>query len=284
VRSERGCLGGLPSTTRELLGLRAGLEGSPLSRSEAASQLGLSGRTAARIESRGLRALHLACGGSGGGGTVPARLVSLASNAPALQPASYLPMASAPALKPASQLHKSRGEQAAGTESSSHPFTGGDGPGPVSAAAATAAALGDDGSGGPGPGLIIAMCLATLVALMLFALRRRAVARQRGATMTPAVATAAAAPAAVAAPAHDHAPAESEAPTTTFAAPPIEARPAETGWTGPSADPPEAAALKPSEQAAHRDAPSRISRTATVVASSVVSFAVRELARRRRRR
>jgi hypothetical protein len=279
VRSERGCLGSLPSTTRELLGLRAGLEGSPLSRPEAASQLGLSTRTAARLESRGLRALHVACGSGGGSGaTVPASLVRLANGAPSLQPASYLRVSSAPALKPARDLDKPQGSQGRG-EDSSRPFTGGDGGGggPISAAAATSAAISDDGSGGPGPGLIVAMCLATLVALLLVGLRRRAVVRQRGATMTPAVAApAAVTPAPAPAPAPVEQPREIEAP----AGPPE--MPA-GGWSGPSAEPPEAAALKPSEQAARRDS-SRASRAATVVASSVVSFAVRELARRRRRR
>jgi hypothetical protein len=194
VRRQRGCLASLAPATRELLGLRAGLSGPPLSRSDAATELGISRRSAARIEREGLRALKGGCGGSGGSGTsggASARVAALAGDAPALQPAVYLPMASAPALQ--KDLGHRRGNQAVeGATASSPPAARDQG---VVTATATSAALGQ--GGGAPVGLWVAMLLAALAALMLVALRRRAVVQQRGPRMTAAVA----APVAPAAPA-----------------------------------------------------------------------------------
>jgi hypothetical protein len=102
--------------TSELLGLRAGLDGPAVSRGQAAAQLGISRRSAARLEHRGLRALHSACAGTSGGsgsssGGASTRLVSLATGAPALQPAVYLQSSDAPALRPAADLGHPRGKQ-----------------------------------------------------------------------------------------------------------------------------------------------------------------------------
>jgi hypothetical protein len=346
VRRERACLDQLSMTTSELLGLRAGLSGPPLSRSEVASQLGLSGRRAARIERSGLRALHAACGGSTGSGgnassrAVPARLVSLATGAPALQPAVYLPASSAPDLRPTGDLaHPPAGQQGVeGATASSPPPSAA---GPVQATA-TSAALGKDAAGNSVLPLVLAFCLAALAALFLVGLRRRAVANQRGgATITPAVAAlppgrerlapgagartapdrggdpaagqragaltaptrgaeAAGAAAATAKagdePAHDAAPAQDAAPTHEVApadhggvareaAPTHEtSSPRETGWVGPSADRATETASPDSQATPGGSARDRVTRSASVVASSLVSFAVRELVRRRRRR
>jgi hypothetical protein len=271
VRRERGCLGFLPTTTRELLGLRAGLNGAPRTRSEAAMELGISRQSAARLERSGLRALHLGCGGSSPGsgsggstGAASARLASLAQGAPALQPASYLPASSAPSLRPAVDLKRPRGSQGVDSATASSPPPS-SGNGPVSAAA-TSSPLGEDGSGGPGLPIVMAASLAALAALMLVALRRRAVAQQRGSTMSAAVAAPVATPRRVPDPA------------------PVPPTHESTGWVGPSADPsPTPAPSAPKPEAPGSDA-SRLARSATVVASSVVSFAVRELIRRRGRR
>jgi hypothetical protein len=257
VRSQRGCLDSLGSTTRRLLGLRAGLSGPPLSRGQAASRLGISGRRAARLERTGLRTLSVTCGGGEGGAaqSAPPRIARLTRAAPTLQPASFLPAASAPQLKPAVDLRKPHGRQAVqGTSSSSTPPSsgGGAGNGPVSAAATSAPF---DGGSGPGLALVLAICFATLAVLVLVALRRGVTGRP---TAQPAVASAPAPPP-PAVPTYD--PAELT----------------DAGWVGPSADTPQAGAAKPSAQRGT----SRVARSATVVASSAVGFAVRELVRRR---
>jgi hypothetical protein len=239
VRSQRGCLDSLGSTTRRLLGLRAGLSGPPLSRGQAASRLGISGRRAARLERTGLRTLSVTCGGGEGGAaqSAPPRIARLTRAAPTLQPASFLPAASAPQLKPAVDLRKPHGRQAVqGTSSSSTPAP-------------------FDGGSGPGLALVLAICFATLAVLVLVALRRSVTGRP---TAQPAVASAPAPPP-PAVPTYD--PAELT----------------DAGWVGPSADTPQAGAAKPSAQRGT----SRVARSATVVASSAVGFAVRELVRRR---
>jgi hypothetical protein len=278
-------------TTSALLGLRAGLDGPPASRSNAASQLGISRRQAARIERRGLRALRTACGGGGGGGGsssggAPARVVSLAAAAPALQPAVYLPASTAPELRPASDLEHPRGSGAVkGVTASSPPPSPSD-TGLVPATA-TSAGLGEDAAGGSALPIVLAACLAALAALMLVGLRRRAVAMQRGAMVSAAVAaprppdartprTATSAAPAPMPPAAAEAPEAERHGSTPAAA-------STSGWAGPSADRPAAAAssTRPTSPAA---AHPRVTRSASVVASGLLSFAVRELVRRRRRR
>jgi hypothetical protein len=283
-------------TTSALLGLRAGLDGPPASRSNAASQLGISRRQAARIERRGLRALRTACGGGGGGrgsssGGAPARVVSLAAAAPALQPAVYLPASTAPVLRPASDLEHPRGSGAVkGVTASSPPPSPSD-TGLVPATA-TSAGLGEDAAGGSALPIVLAACLAALAALMLVGLRRRAVAMQRGAMVSAAVAAprppdARTPRTATSATPHGAAPAPM--PPAAAEAPEAErhgstpAAASTSGWAGPSADRPAAAAssTRPTSPAA---AHPRVTRSASVVASGLLSFAVRELVRRRRRR
>ncbi|MEA2471464.1 MAG: hypothetical protein QOE38_2463 [Thermoleophilaceae bacterium] len=298
MRRERACLDQLPATTSKLLGLRAGLGGPPASRAEAASRLGISRSTAARLEHRGLRALHSACGGSstGGGassstGTAPARLLSLAMGAPALQPAAYLHASSGAAtLRPAADLGHPRGSQEVkGVTSSSPPPSAA---GPV-AAAATSSAIGQDGAGNPSLPIILAACLAALAALMLVGLRRRAVVSRRGAMVASAVAAPAPAreiPAARATPtaATPIPPAaalitEGHEPASPAPAAAAEAPRATSGWVGPSADRPTGKALPTAKAPPAASTRARIARSASVVASGLASLAVRELVRRRRR-
>ena len=249
MREHRACLDSLGPTTRRLLGLRAGLDGAPLSRGETASRLGISSRREARLERNGLRTLQVTCGGGGGSTrSAPPRVVRLANAAPALQPASFLPASSAPQLEPAVQLAKPRGRNGVGgTSSTSTPPSGGSaGGGPLSAAA-TSAPL---DSTGPGPGLAILMaaCLATLAGLLLFALRRRAVRPQRPEPVAAA------------------APAPSPEPVATYVPPP---------------SPPEP--VEPAQPTTPVRTSSRATRAATVAATSAIGLALRELIRRRRR-
>jgi hypothetical protein len=330
VRRERACLDQLPMTTSELLGLRAGLSGPAMSRSEAASQLGISRRHAALLERRGLRALRAACGGAGGGrgssgGAAPARLVSLTTSAPALQPAIYLPASGAPELRPAGDLEHQRGSGAVkGVTASSPPPSPSPSDTGLVPAAATSAGLGEDAAGGSALPIVLAACLAAFAALMLVGLRRRAVANQRGAAVSagapsryrgasPAarsrsaapIATAGTAPAAgsaaqsasargaVSAPTSGSAAQSASArgaapaPTPPAAVPALEAdergradAPA-TGWAGPSAD--RGADASPTGRPSAETGHPRVTRSASVVASGLVSFAVRELVRRRRK-
>jgi hypothetical protein len=195
VKRERACLGSLPGTTRELLSLRAGLDGPPLSRGEAAGELGLTRRGAAQLERSGLRELHVTCGGGtapagGQSGGAPSRLVALANGAPTLQPASML------TASEESSSDEPRGSQEVGGVTAD---SGADEPSPSadhsreseSTVPANAGAIGADGSSSTTFPLVMAAILAGLAALVLVTLRRRAVATQgaRGAgpsTFTPA--------------------------------------------------------------------------------------------------
>jgi hypothetical protein len=175
VHHRRGCLDALGSTTRRLLGLRAGLHGRPLSRGQAASRLGISTRRAARLERAGLRTLRVACGASVA--AAPPRVTRLTRSAPTLEPASFLvPASSAPQLRPAVELTKPRGTHGVKgvTATARPPSEAAGGGAPVSVAAAL-----ESGGAGPGLALILAICLATLAGLVLIALRRSVAGRQQ---------------------------------------------------------------------------------------------------------
>jgi hypothetical protein len=290
-------------TTSELLGLRAGLDGPPVSRADAAAQLGISRHRAARLERRGLRALHSACGGgstrSGGSPGSPSRLVRLATRAPSLQPAVYLTASDAPALREVADLDRPRGKREVKDETASVSPSHAP-PGVVQASIGESALRGDDGGTAALP-IILAACLALLAALVLVGLRRRAVATRSGAaTITTAVATAPATkpsvPAGSTAATGTSSATPDAAPTTASASPTTAATTAgsptrTTGSASPEVAPP-AAALSPESAAQRATAPGaapqppsqRIKRSAGVVASGLVSFAVRELIRRRGRR
>jgi hypothetical protein len=217
--------------------------------------------------------------------------VSLATGAPALQPAVYLPASAAATLRPAADLGHPRGrQQVKGVTASSPPESAA---GPV-AALATSSAIGQDGAGTATLPILLAACLAALAALLLVGLRRRAVATQRGAVVASAVAGPA--------PAREI-PAARATPTAATTVPPVPAPGAETadpappaaeasepapppssGWAGPSADHPAPTAPPTAEAQPAASARARVTRSASVVASGLVSLAVRELVRRRRRR
>ena len=266
VKSERGCLGTLPATTRELLTIRAGLDGTPHSRSYAAEQLGISRRQAARLEHSGLRALHVACGGHAS--QADPHTIALVNKAPALQPAAYLPVADAPSLQAShdgtkADARSSSAEEPKSDTSGTHPFTGGDNP------TVPTAAVASDETGSPALTILMACLLAALAALMLVALRHRM--RNRPATqgtVTQATAVAPVAP-----------PARQVEPEPMPVEPePAREEPEPVTTTAPTPSPAEPT---PHPTAAQR--PRTLSRSAGVVASGLVSFAVRELVKRRGR-
>jgi hypothetical protein len=168
--------------------------------------------------------------------------VRLTRSAPTLQPASFLPASSAPQLKPAVDLQRApRGRQSVAGTSSSSTPPASGGGAGNGPVSAAATSAPFDGGSGPGLAIILAICFATLAVLVLIALRR-------GVSGRPSVEPAAAA-----------APAPPREPVATYVPPP-----------------------SPTDQ--HAEASTRTSqaaRAATVVASSVVGFAVRELVRRR---
>ncbi|MEA2422445.1 MAG: hypothetical protein QOF55_1544 [Thermoleophilaceae bacterium] len=320
-----------------MLGLRAGLDGAPQSRRDAALQLGISVSRAARLERRGLRTLNATCGGSqtsaasqSAGGGATARVISLAGAAPALQPATYLPAAATPAAG-----SHPRGSQAVkGETATSSPSSSGNGPISV---AATQTSFPAGRAGTNALPLVLAVCLAALATLLLVAQRRRVLAQPRGPRMTATVAAPVAAPrraapavtdageggaataqtAAIAAPGQaaateqtaataatgqaaateqtaatsagpESAPATTApAGTTPAGTAPAKSTPslAAPGWPGPSADqqaPTPASTASPTANTG--SSTQRLARSASAVASGVVSFAVRELMRRRGRR
>jgi hypothetical protein len=248
VTRERGCLSSLPASTSELLGLRAGLDGTPLTRAEAASQLGISRRAAARLEHSGLRELHVACGGGSGGGrsgAVNARFASLANDAPDLQPADYLPMSDAPDLQKPRGSVEVKGE----TATSSPPAV------ETPVGAVSAAAVSANEGNGLLVALLVAAGLAALAALSLVTLRRRGVAMETAAPI-PVVFTPPVEP-----------PKPVEPPEPAAPAPVTVIRPA-----------------PPAPASTETPRATKVARSASVVASAAASFAVRELVRRRRRR
>jgi hypothetical protein len=293
VRREQGCLGALPPVTRALLGLRAGLDGAPLSRPDAAARLDIPRSTAARLERGGLRALHSACAGGGGSSSSssPTRLVALAAGAPTLQPAVFLPASNAPSLRPASDLSKPRGSGGVKDATSSSPGSGsgsgsgssggsGGGSSVLPAASSTSAA-----SGSANWAILLALCLAALGGALLITLRRRAVvaSRVRSATAldTPPPARVRARPPAVP-PATPTPPAAPPIATTAAkAAQPVAPAPKPSVTAPPSpaspVSPPAPTAAQPSPRGA------RLKRSASVVATGLLSVAARELVRRRRR-
>jgi hypothetical protein len=194
VRRFRGCLDGLAGDQRELLTLRAGLDGPPRTRSNAAALLGISTREAAGLERRGLRALRSACGGTGssGGGTAAiADAVARPDGMPTLQPASYLAASNAPDLERPADLAK-RGEQDVGGASESSPPAGEPGSGgsdrqsiPPTAASTP---LGDTGAASPTLWIVLATMAAALALLVLLSRRRTVAEAPRGPRVTAATA------------------------------------------------------------------------------------------------
>ncbi len=288
MKRERGCLSSLPATTRELLALRAGLDGAPQSRAAAADQLGIPRHRAAQLEHSGLRALHVACGGrasgADGGAAADPHTLALVGNAPPLQPVAYL-RASSDAPSAVSQNAGGEADTSDGSSapesdtSGTHPFTGGDNP------RVPAAAVASDETGSPALTVLMACLLAALAALMLMALRHR----MRNRPVAQGTVTQASALAAPAAPARQVEPEPEPEPVEPEPLPvepqqareepkPIATAPA---LPSPAESTPQPSARDPQPtQARDRN----LSRSAGVVASGIVSFAVRELVKRRRGR
>jgi hypothetical protein len=147
VRRLSGCLDSIDAHQRDLLSLRAGLEGGePQTRGEAAHTLGISRAEARVLEHRGLRALRSTCGG----GASPSTLVAHADEMPRLQPAVLLPVTSSGReLVAQDQLGHAR-QQVKGVERSS------------SAGGRSGSSSGGSvGSGAPAPGTTLTFAAAT---------------------------------------------------------------------------------------------------------------------------
>jgi hypothetical protein len=96
VRQLSGCLGLLSEDQRDFLSLRAGLDGSALTRGEAARELGITRSQGARLERGGLRSLRSTCGGGGGLATSYGQTIAAVATGglPALQPQGLLAVSS----------------------------------------------------------------------------------------------------------------------------------------------------------------------------------------------
>jgi hypothetical protein len=312
VRRYRGCLGALTDDERDLLGLRAGLDGAPQSRSAAAEELGISTRRAAMLERQGLRILRSACGSYGS--TAPGAGRSQTStlthtdgpttDMPDLQPASYLAASDAPALESQDELGKKGEQEVAGETASSPDQDGGSGSGSDSDSGSGSAdsplmmvATGslDNSGGAPAAGLwvTVAAMLAALVAFVLVTRRRQqpapSVARATAAPVAPAPVTPVPAVAV---------PARTETRPAPVVEKPAEEKPVEhppvVAWPQPAerptaaatpqpAEPPTASTPQPAERPTSASTTKVTRRTGGLVgrASGIASLAARELKKRR---
>jgi hypothetical protein len=244
IRRFSSCLGSLAPTVRSYLSLRAGLEGPPLSRGQAADRSGIPRAQARGVERRGLRKLRSACGG--GGSTRAHPIATTTSRMPSFQPASLLAATggstTAPQLVDQRQLGKQQlnGEHATSPPPSEAPKE----------AAITSHPVASASSGG-----IDAAWIAILAALALMAAVATVVLRGRR-DAQPAVLIA---------------PAPARQPDPEPEPQPEPPQPAPAAITPPPAPP---------EPRGHDYR--RAARPAAMIASGILSFAARELMRRRR--
>jgi hypothetical protein len=288
VRRFSGCLGELGGRQRRFLSLRAGLDGAPLSRGEAAREVGIPRSEARGVERRGLRALRAACGGRVAAQTGP-RTIGM-NHMHTLQPASLLVATGGAASLQLVDQRQLAGRQGVKGENASSPkqsSPGGSGPAPQSAV--TSRPLASASSGGLSAAWIaVAAALALMTALAILGMRAAFGHRTRPAGAAPArpdpapmAAAAAGATLARPQPAPEPEPqpepeAEPE-PRAVEEVPPTPAYPTETRATVAGVKP---AADEPAIRAG-RDY-HRAMRPATMIASGVISYAVRYLLRRRR--
>jgi hypothetical protein len=285
VRRFRGCLGSLPSDQRELLGLRAGLDGPPQSRSAAAESLGISTSRAARLERSGLSTLRGACGSSGGGGvSAVVDAVVRPDGMPDLEPATYLVASSAPDLESQSDLADGRKRGAQGVEGASESSPSEEGAPSTSAApaaAATPSPLGDGGSAAVvWPWIVVAALIAAGMLVLLLNRRRTApaTASPRNDRVTAATAVAPV-PAPTRAPEPEPQPQPEPQPTATS----HQQQPEPTADDAPTQirqtpTPPDEQATEPAQPTV------RVTRRSGGLigrASGIASLAARELKRRR---
>ncbi len=246
IRRFSACLDSLAPTERSYLSLRAGLEGPPLSRGQAADRAGIPRAQARSVERRGLRKLRRACGG--GGSTRAHTIATTTSRMPGFQPASLLAATggstAAPQLVDQRQLGKQqlKGEHATSPPPSEAPKE----------AAITSHPVASASSGGIG-----AAWIAILAALALMAAVATVVLRGRRNAQ----------PAVLIAPAPAREPDPEPEPEPQPEAP----QPAPVAITPPPAS---------AEPRGHDYR--RAARPAAMIASGILSFAARELMRRRR--
>ena len=291
VRRLEGCFGVLTEQERGLLSLRAGLDGPPRTRGEAASELGIGRRQAGRLEQSGMRALRDAEeGGCGAGGAYAGRQTReavWAGEMPAFQPTSTL--AAAPDARPfMAQEQLGRGDQqVAGVEAS---LRAGQSIPPLpthrSPDQRPLAAMVDPGSN------LMWIALLGLLALLVVPTVRSVRAGVGASNLPPGAAAALEQELAKPEPK----PAETEeAPAAPHNGAQPDPAPARNGdWAWPAAVPTAvadarptavrtlpAAPASPSQNGHH---PNRLNRPAAIAASGLASLLARELMRRRKRR
>jgi hypothetical protein len=292
----QGCLGGVADDSRQVLELRAGLDGEPLSLGETAEQLGISDERVAHLESRGVRQLRTlgrggACGGgsAGGGGSGaggPRDAASLGlSGLPELQPAILL--ASMPELKPMREVADDRDRErqdVLGATASSEAVQGIEGGSPPPdrfAASSRPLSNESDGDGAPAYPFFLVALLALGALVTLLTVRQRQHAPP--ATSGHSEAGFASGP---------EAPAGLDTVTAATTAPPapaerLDAAPEPAAEELPAAegDPsPQPPTAVPPATTAHHPHLGRASAPAAVIASGILSLVVRRLMRRRERR
>ncbi|MFL5912640.1 MAG: hypothetical protein ACJ768_18995 [Gaiellaceae bacterium] len=180
VKNMSGCLGSLPTMQRRVLGLRAGLAGTALSRQGAARRLGISGARELRLERGGLRSLRGSaraggCGGSGSSGQA-SQIAARSFAIPQLQPTVMLSHPAAlvsPGSLSGSPRQGVKGESASssGPEGPKAPDKATD------SAGLTAAVVPASGSPAASNGwtpviIFVALCLAALAAASVLAGRQ----------------------------------------------------------------------------------------------------------------
>jgi Sigma-70, region 4 len=268
VRRLSSCLSSLPATERRYLSLRAGLNGAPESRGEAADDVGIPRSHARDVERRGLRRLRSACGGGGGGGSTRAQtLAHTTTQMPTFQPTSLLVATggSAPTEFVDQKELGKRGKQAVkGESATSSPEPNHNEGHPE--AAVPSKPLSTASSDGIGAAWIaILAALALMAAVTMLALR----SRRGGHTETVTAATAATgvpiAP-----------------PPTPAREPQPEPEPEADAEPEPARQPPPVVSAPPQPPEPHGRDYRKAARPAAMIASGILSFAARELMRRRR--
>jgi hypothetical protein len=276
-------MGALDEQHRHYLSLRGGLDGPPRSRGQAAHEMGISRRKAARLEREGMRSLRAACGSGSGTVTSAGAASTLAASGsmPALQPAVLLERAGGgrPLVSP--QRLAGRQEVRGARKSSGKPPPGSSVP---STAATTHPVAAATTSGASAIWIVLAAALILTSALTVLPLRGVVVRRHRAQAATAGAATAGAATAEPPPVAPVPAPSEPEeraAPAEEAASEEAVDEPAEAAAPVPAETTPVPAGDPEIAHAAEEFHRRHLSRPVAVGAAGVLSFLVRAFLKRR---